>query len=237
MNKLFKKILNLASSKSSKDKRKIERRQQRELIEWEARGKPAPPPHIVKQRAIKRYAQKFNLKVLVETGTYLGDMVAAMKDDFDHVYSIELSEELYAKAQQRFAGQRKITLILGDSGAELGRLVANLKQPALFWLDGHYSGGITAQGGKDTPIYEELAHIFSSKESHVILIDDARLFGTEPAYPTIEALSAFILMHKPDAKIVVEDDGISITPGPQEGQGARSGRHHQPSTHPKHWSR
>jgi len=78
----------------------------------------------------------------------------------------------------------------------------------------NFSGGVTAQGEKDTPIYEELAHIFGSRENrHVIIIDDARLFGTDPAYPTIEALSAFVLTQKPSAKIDVEDDSIRITSG------------------------
>ena len=34
------------------------------------------------------------------------------------------------------------------------------KTPAIFWLDGHYSAGITAMGEQATPIFKELTHIF-----------------------------------------------------------------------------
>lgn len=188
-------------------------RQRRELTEWEKRGKPAPPPHVIKQRIIREFAEKFGLSVLVETGTYYGDMVEAMKGSFRRIYSIELSSELYQKAKRRFAGDDRIEIIHGDSGIELGNLIASLDQPALFWLDGHYSAGATARGDKDTPIFEELTHIFSSPQSgHVILVDDARCFGTDPGYPSIDELSEFIYGKCPDANIEVENDSIRIIP-------------------------
>lgn len=191
----------------------IARKEKKTIEEWEKRGKPAPPPHVIKQRTIREYANKFNLKTLVETGTYRGEMVEAMKNHFNEVYSIELSTDLYEKAKQKFAGDARIKLINGDSGTELGKLVAQLKQPALFWLDGHYSGGITARGAKDTPVYEELTHIFdSSQKNHVIIIDDARCFGTDSAYPTIDELSNFIKTKRPRAQIEVDTDSIRIIP-------------------------
>ena len=189
------------------------KRQKKELIEWERNGKPVPPPHIVKQRTIRNFAEKYALKILIETGTYYGEMVEAMKGDFDQIYSIELSEELYGKAKQRFNGDRNVRIIHGDSGVKLGELLAMIKDPALFWLDGHYSAGVTARGDKDTPICEELAHIFNSpNKKHVIIIDDARCFGTDPAYPNIEELSEFVRAKMPDADIEVENDSIRIMP-------------------------
>jgi hypothetical protein len=66
------------------------------IVRWTLRGKTAPPPHVIKQRAIKSYARRFGLSVFVETGTYLGDMVEAVRPHFKKIYSIELSEELAA---------------------------------------------------------------------------------------------------------------------------------------------
>ena len=189
------------------------RKLKKELLEWERRGKPAPPPHIVKQRVIRSFAERYGLRSLVETGTYYGDMVEAMKCYFDRIYSIELSKELYEKAKLRFDGDKRLEIIHGDSGVELGKLLRRIDQPALFWLDGHYSAGVTAKGNKDTPIYEELTHIFSTQNSgYVVIIDDARCFGTDPAYPTIKELSDFIKTKRPDAQIEVECDSIRITP-------------------------
>ena len=191
----------------------IARKQKIQLVEWERRGRPVPPPHIVKQRTIRSFAERFGLKILVETGTYYGDMVEAMKGHFRQIYSIELSEELYEKAKKRFDGEGSIQIIHGDSGIELGNLVERIDHPALFWLDGHYSAGVTARGDKDTPIYEELTQIFKIQHSgHVVIIDDARCFGTDPAYPTIEELSDFITAMRPDVNIEVEFDSVRITP-------------------------
>jgi len=195
------------------------KKQKKELIDWERRGKPVPPPHIVKQQVIKDFAEKYGLKILVETGTYYGDMVEAMKCHFDRLYSIELSNELYRKAKRRFEGDKRIEIIHGDSGIELGKLLERIDQPALFWLDGHYSAGDTAKGDKDTPIYEELNYIFSTQNSgHVVVIDDARCFGNDPAYPTIKELSDFIKTKKPESRIEVECDSIRITPSSVSGQ-------------------
>ncbi|MBW6486950.1 MAG: hypothetical protein K0B01_12455 [Syntrophobacterales bacterium] len=162
---------------------------------------------------LQYYSERFNLDVLVETGTYYGEMVEAMRGIFKHIYSIELSRELYEKARKRFNGEKHIELIWGDSGVELEKIMGKLDQPALFWLDGHYSAGETARGDKDTPIYEELNHILNAKNRrNVIVIDDARLFGGDPAYPGREELFAFIKSRRPDVNIVVQGDSIRITP-------------------------
>ncbi len=188
-------------------------RQRREIKDWERRGRPGPPPHIVKQRTIREFAERFGVKVLIETGTNYGDMVEAMKNHFSRIYSIELSNHLYEKARRKFAGDDRVTIIHGDSGVELGKLITTLDQPALFWLDGHYSAGVTARGNKDTPICEELAHIFSSpQQGHVVIIDDARCFGTAPDYPSIEDLTSFIRSKSPDVNIEIENDIIRIAP-------------------------
>lgn len=188
-------------------------RQRREIKDWERSGRPAPPPHAVKQRTLREFSERFGLKVLVETGTYYGDMVDAMKHHFNRIYSVELSKELHQKAKTRFAGYDWIQIIHGDSGIELGKIVPMLDQPALFWLDGHYSAGVTARGDKDTPIYEELAHIFNSALSgHVVIIDDARCFGTETDYPTIEELTKFIKSNNHNTEVEVKDDSIRIYP-------------------------
>ncbi len=189
------------------------RKQKKKFVEWEKSGRPVPPPHVVKQRTLRDFAKRFDLKIMVETGTCKGYMVEAMKKDFDQIFSIELSKALYEKVKKKFEGEEKIVLLQGDSAVELKGVVNRIDQPALFWLDGHYSAGDTAKGEKDTPIYEELEHIFNSQDrGHVIIIDDARCFGTEPSYPSIKELSDFVRLKRPNVNIAVEDDSIRITP-------------------------
>ncbi len=187
--------------------------QEKKRAAWERRGRPVPPPHIVKQQTLLDYGKTFGLRVLVETGTYYGDMVEAMKGSFDHIYSVEISQELFTKAKKRFKNARNIELIHGDSGEEIRNIMKRIDQPALFWLDGHYSEGVTGKAAHDTPIYEELDHILSAKVTgHVIIIDDARCFGADPSYPTLEKLRQFVKSKKENVEICVSDDIIRITP-------------------------
>lgn len=191
-------------------------KQARDLETWEQKGRPCPPPHIVKQNVLKSYAREYGLRVFVETGTYLGDMVEAMRGCFDQIYSIELSEELFRQARARFARDKHIEIIHGDSGVELGKIVENLEQPSLFWLDGHYSAGITARGERTSPVLDELNQILRQADlRHVIVIDDARCFGTQPGYPSMEMLRERVLSLAKDASIEVDTDSIRLTSAQQ----------------------
>ena len=182
------------------------------LRNWEKEGKPFPPQHIVKQNAIREYQQLYNLNTLVESGTYLGDMVEAMQPLFKNIHSIELSEKLHKKVKKRFNKSIGIHLWLGDSGEVLHEILPKLNAPAIFWLDGHYSGGITALGNKECPVIEELNAIFNSHQPHIILIDDARLFNGTNDYPTIEKLEVICRNNSIVYQLINKDDIIRLTP-------------------------
>ena len=47
---------------------------------------------------------------------------------------------------------RRAEILQGDSTDVLPEVVEKMDEPTLFWLDGHYSGGITASGEQETPI-------------------------------------------------------------------------------------
>ena len=193
--------------------RLVKRRHDRELREWLRKGEPVPPPHKVKQEVLRDYALRYNLKILVETGTHYGDMVEALKRYFTRIYSIELSRELFERSKKRFKADNHIELVYGDSSKELRYIMGKLDQPALFWLDGHYSGGLTSRGEKDTPIHEELEHILNASNfGHVVIIDDARCFGTDPAYPMLEDLTNYVFSKRSNTRIEVKNDIIRITP-------------------------
>jgi len=42
--------------------------------------------------------------VLVETGTFKGDMIQAMRGDFRKLYSIEVADHFHKAAVERFGG-------------------------------------------------------------------------------------------------------------------------------------
>ena len=166
------------------------------IIKWYLKGKPVPPPQIVKQKLIKKYAKRFNCQTLVETGTCEGDTINRLKNNFSQIFSIELSEELYKRAKNRLAQYPHIHILLGDSANILPTILPKLNGDVIFWLDGHYSGGITAKAKLETPIIKELEAIFSDKKnSYCILVDDARLFIGQNDYPKLADLASFVAGH------------------------------------------
>lgn len=193
-----------------KKKRTIDHKE--ELAQWQETGRPSPPPHIVKQMAIDDYRKKYNCRILIETGTYLGEMVEAQLKSFSKIISIELSEQFYKKAKQKFKFNPHIELLHGDSGKKLSEIVPLLTEPVLFWLDGHYSGGKTAKAEKNCPVPEELTIILKSNFPHIILIDDARLFNGTQDYPDIFQIKEIIRSNHRHYSLEIKDDIIRLTP-------------------------
>jgi hypothetical protein len=157
----------------------------------------------VKHQIIREYARRYRPAAFIETGTYLGGTVDAVKDLFGEVYTIELDEKLHARAVQKFRRSRRVTVLRGDSSEVLPELLMRIQRPCLFWLDGHFSGGITARGKHETPIRVEMETILNHPvKGHVILIDDAREFGKNPEYPTLSELRSLVRAH--DERLVFE---------------------------------
>lgn len=151
--------------------------------------RPTPPCDDTKRGIIRDYATRSGCRIFVETGTFRGDTLAAVADLFDELHSIEIDPTLHRCAVERFQGDSKFRIHLGDSGRVISEIIKQYDEPILFWLDGHASGGETGTGTKSTPIIAELAAISRHKtKSHVVLIDDAMDFGVELDYPTLDKL-------------------------------------------------
>jgi hypothetical protein len=187
------------------------RRDARAVEEWRQAGAPLPSPHIFKQQVVREYGARFRLRTLVETGTFKGDMIQGVERHFTEIHSIELGRELFDEARDRFARLNHIHLYLGDSATMLPEVLKQLRSPALFWLDGHYSKGVTARGSKDTPVVEEVSAICRHNPvSHVVLIDDARRFTGQGDYPSVDALRALVNECSPGSILEVADDIIRL---------------------------
>jgi hypothetical protein len=180
---------------------------------WQLRGRPVPPPHAIKEMVLRDYARRFGTRVFVETGTYLGDMLAQLQNDFDEIYSIELSPSFWERAVKRFASNPRIHPLQGDSSDVLPRILEKLDRPALFWLDGHACWDIRAQGVLNTPIVREMELIFAHRiRNHVIVIDDARLFNGTDDYPVLGEFLDWIRSIRNDYVTEVAGDSIRLTP-------------------------
>lgn len=189
----------------------LKRKYDKQLKNWDKRGRALPTPHVAKQLTIKSFQEKYNVGILVETGTYMGDMVYAQRKLFRKIYTIELSDELYNFCVKRLKKYKNIEIIKGDSGVVLESIVKNINEKAIFWLDGHYSGEGTAKADIYSPVINEIKTIMNSNKEHIILIDDARDFNGQNGYPTIEKLKSMIIEGGfPDSEIQLKDDIIRI---------------------------
>lgn len=164
-----------------------------------------------KIEVIRSYARRSGFRTFVETGTADGYTVAGLLGEFDRVYTIELGHEAYLQCFRRFAPQPKVTCLWGSSEKVLWHVMEVLDGPAVFWLDAHYTGGAGTRGEVDTPIKKELLEVFGRSRRDVVLIDDARLFGTDPAYPTVDWVRQF-LVHYPGFHFELKDDIMRIVP-------------------------
>jgi hypothetical protein len=172
-----------------------------------------PLPPFVKRSVLKRAALDYSLRALVETGTQYGDTPWFFRDEMEEIWTVELSPDLAHLARRRFARFPSINVVEGDSAVKLREIVPKLRHPVLFWLDGHYSAGVTARGSSDCPIYEELRCVFENcTQRWVVLIDDARCFGSEKDYPDLPELAKFVESALPGAEFSTQHDMIKIVP-------------------------
>ena len=184
---------------------------------WKLRGEPIRSPHLLKQRTVRDYAQRYGLRILVETGTYYGEMVMAMKNRFAEIYSVEYDHALAQRAQQKFAGRPHIHILEGDSQKVVPELLKSLKEPTLFWLDAGYYGWAGLHGNEKrltSEIEAVLSHSLPghSTSPHVILMDDARGLNGLNGSPTVPELKQRIDAEFPGRGFEVKYDILRITP-------------------------
>jgi hypothetical protein len=164
-------------------------------------------------------ARLTDARVFVETGTYQGATARWAAERFSAVHTVERARTLYDAHSCVLRQIRGISPYLGDSREVLPTIVASLgNQRAVFWLDGHWSGGETAGEHDECPVLDELACL-SGRAGDIILIDDARLFLCAPPLPhkasqwptiveIVRTLGTFV--SQPFVQIV--DDVVFIVP-------------------------
>lgn len=136
-------------------------------------------------------------RTFVETGSYRGFTIDFMKSRFESIHSIELTEKWYNYCKKRYIDDKNVNLHHGDSRQILQEILNNIENPAIIFLDAHYSGGSTGKADEfcDTPLLGELECIKSRSENDIIIIDDISFFdqkggieeeikrGEDPVWP------------------------------------------------------
>lgn len=174
----------------------------RHLIE---RADVAILPPEEKHAFILRTAQSLRCRYFVETGTYRGATAAYMSQHFARCYTVELDQALAARAAQLLPQFGDIRVYQGHSTAQLPKIMADLDDRALFWLDAH---GNTLP---KTPVLRELEIVLEDHRfDHVIMVDDARAFLGINSYPTISRVRKTVARVAPEYKIRCINDIIIV---------------------------
>ena len=186
----------------------------RELTDWTMNGCPLPPPHPVKVLTLAHLVDVSGAKRFVETGTLAGStsgMIAQIPGM--HVDTIEITQHYYDKAMDALGDQKNVVQHLGDSADVLPRILKSLDEPAVFWLDAHFSGGLTGRSSKQTAIEDELLAIFAaSPQKHIIVIDDVRCFNGRNDYPPMAFLIKDLQRRNPTYSTIVRYDMMIHAP-------------------------
>ena len=168
----------LYSFKSRMERRKV-RNMLKSLQAWKSRGFSDNSPPFIKQGMFIKHGVEG--AKWVETGTYLGETTDFLASRFPFVHSVEPQNDLAARAKEKFEG-RNVCIHHGTSEQVLPKLLSELSGDINFWLDGHYSAGITYRGEQDCPVVDELRAIENNLKNFGdirILIDDIRYFLSE----------------------------------------------------------
>lgn len=129
---------------------------------------------------------KNDCNLFIETGAYIGDGIfGALTVGFEKIISIELAKCQYDFCQNRFDGNEKVKLILGDTRKLLPEILENNipdNKKIFFWLDAHCSGGTTEGDSMDITLPQELDIIL-----HFIMFNGIfAILAIDDATPTMQ---------------------------------------------------
>ncbi len=166
----------------------------------------------------RRLQAELRLERAVETGTYMGDTTRALAGVFSSVVTIERSPELHRKAARRLGDLPRVQALQGHSADRLPE-VADAETSTLYFLDGHWSDGVTAGADDECPVLRELEAIGAGHPMDCLVIDDARLFTSAPppphdpaAWPTLVEVLDVIRADRPDHHVTLLEDQILAVP-------------------------
>lgn len=172
----------------------------------------ANPHGLSKFRNIKSLARRTGARVFVEAGTYRGVTTARCARLFDRVFTVELDRQLAADAAVYLRRWPNIELFQGDALTVVPSILSRGDvEDVLIFLDGHFSGGVTALGEMSEPAVEELRLLgaFRSKIRGII-IDDFRGFGVYEDWPAKSSLFRVLEEQFPGFDVMVHLDQVIV---------------------------
>jgi len=143
----------------------------------------------------KELVREFGVRTVVETGTYMAASTIQIAEIVDKTVSIEINKQYYEQAKSIFLqgdyqlvfsgldmvvvtkGNSKVTLYWGNSPEVIKRIIKELEEPILFYLDAHWL--------KYWPLKDEIKAI-KPRPNSLIIIHDVRVPGKDFGYDVWE---------------------------------------------------
>jgi hypothetical protein len=170
------------------------------------------------QELARNLRDRVGLVRAIETGTYRGRGTRLLAELFPTVITIEVAPGLAQAAKKSLAPLSQVTVLEGSSRDVLPGVI-DRDQPTLYWLDGHWSGGVTGGESDQCPVLGELTAIGEGNPDDCILIDDARLFLAPPPpphrreqWPTYRELEDAVHTIRPSHQVMVAHDVVIAVP-------------------------
>jgi predicted O-methyltransferase YrrM len=126
-------------------------------------------------------------RYFVETGTYIGESLLMIAGLFDQLVSVEADPILHSAAKRLFMdkGITNVELSMGDSRSLLQHIDPAFGDESVYFLDAHYSHGITSREYGACPVIDEIVTVIERSPDAVIVVDDLRTMTGLDGYPTL----------------------------------------------------
>ncbi len=162
-------------------------------------------PSDILHRITKEYPEYKGINILVETGTFGGDVPWFECHLFKEVHTIEIDKNLYEKAKMRLKNKSNIFCWYGDSAEILSEVLRRIKKRCVFFLDAHWSGDSSVNWkesswkgyGIDTG-YRGNKTIAPSPESQNPLKDEIESIAKLHPYPSVIIIDDWLNINTKD---------------------------------------
>lgn len=154
---------------------------------------------------------RFGRSIFVETGTNIGQSTVMVSGLFSQVLSVEADAALATCAQTLVSSMKigNVEIHEGDSVRFLQQLTGEQVDSAVFFLDAHYSRGLTSRVYGVCPLEQELAVIFGKSDRPVVVADDVRDMTGRKGFPSLVS----VLRRVPgEMNVNIVHDQLVITP-------------------------
>lgn len=121
------------------------------------------------EQTVQDLVNLYQIKAIVETGTWIGGTTRAFASMVDQVYTVETQTEFYLKARKILDPLPNVHQFFGKSQDFIRLMTETAEKPTLYYLDAHWHGS--------HPLPLELETIADIDPSPVIVMHDFKVPG------------------------------------------------------------